>query len=204
MDAALRMVHEGGLSSLSLREVARRAGVSSGAPYHHFASRDALLAAIATEGFTMLAEAMKDAMGRADPSADAQLEALGTGYIAFALAEPAHFRVMFSATGRRDAFPELAAVGDPVYQLLVDCVMRSQAEGMAPKGDAGPYVLTAWSLVHGTAALLLDGPLQQDELAHRGLAGDVGTMVVATLRSLLVAASRNASGTPARPRRARR
>jgi AcrR family transcriptional regulator len=201
MDAALSMVREGGLPALSLREVARRAGVSSGAPYHHFANRDALLAAIATEGFAMLAAAMQAAMKRAEPSADAQLESLGAAYVAFAIAEPAHFRVMFAAApaGAREAFPELAAVGEPVYELLVEYVVRSQSEGLAPPGDPAPYVLTAWAVVHGAASLLLDGPLHPHELAHRGFADlEVGAVVVATLRSLFVAAARDAAAASAK------
>ena len=151
----------------------------------------------------MLAASMQASMKQAEPSADAQLESLGAAYVAFALAHPAHFRVMFAAApaGAREAFPELVAVGEPVYELLVEYVVRSQAEGVAPPGDPAPYVLIAWAVVHGAASLLLDGPLQPPELAHRGFADvDVGAAVVATLRSLFVAAARDAATPRPKPK----
>src|SRR5262245_35539090 len=91
LETAVKVIDAEGLSALSLQALARRAGVSSGAPYHHFESREQLLAAIATQGFELLKAAMRSAASEASDDAAAQLCALGRGYIRFALAHPGHF-----------------------------------------------------------------------------------------------------------------
>jgi AcrR family transcriptional regulator len=162
LDASLALIDEQGLAALSLREVARRAGVSHQAPYFHFADRAALLAALADEGFTLLHAAMKAEQARSPHGADAQLMAAGRGYVAFALEHPGHFRIMFR--------PELCAgmppppSGEAAYQLLVDGVAAAQDAHLAPAGERDTLVLLAWSLVHGLASLWLDGSLPAQEL----------------------------------------
>src|SRR5262245_4881527 len=94
LDAALELVSSKGVQALTLREVARRAGVTHAAPYHHFPSKEALFAAVATEGFRDLAAAMRAALsGRRGPFAS--LRAIGVAYVRFATEHPAHFRIMF-------------------------------------------------------------------------------------------------------------
>src|SRR5687767_14780705 len=95
LDASVALVEEGGIGALSMREVARRAGVTHGAPYHHFPDRAAILAAIAEEGFVLLDGQMRRALAATAATGLARFEACGRGYFAFAVAHPAHFKVMF-------------------------------------------------------------------------------------------------------------
>src|SRR5262245_29389962 len=97
--AARRILEHEGLAGLSLRAAAREAGVSQAAPYHHFKDKDALLGAVAAEGFDALAEAMRTRMAACrDPAST--LSAAGEGYVAFAVANPALFQLMFGAAMR--------------------------------------------------------------------------------------------------------
>lgn len=157
LDASLALIEEQGLDALSLREVARRAGVTHAAPYHHFADKRAVMAAIVGEGFTLLRDEMQRARDEADERADAQLAAIGKGYVSFALRHPAHFRVMFR--------PELCGpgyeskAGQDAWQLLEDGVAATERAGLAPAGEHEALVLLSWAVAHGFAALWLDGSL---------------------------------------------
>src|SRR6476661_4198967 len=94
LQASLALIEEDGIGALSLREVARKAGVSHNAPYHHFKDRGSLLAALAEDGFATLAREMAAARAAA-PDAQARLEACGLAYIRFALESRARFKLMF-------------------------------------------------------------------------------------------------------------
>lgn len=156
--AARRMLERDGPAALSLREVARRAGVSHNAPYRHFADRAALLAALAAEGFDALAARMREAVAAAAPAR--RLGASGAAYVRFALDEPNLFRLMFGGLVRGREHPELAAAATRAYALL-------QGETSAAP-ESGTRAVAAWALVHGLAHLLLDGqipPVRDDRAA---------------------------------------
>ncbi len=159
LDVSLALIEEQGLAGLSLREVARRAGVTHQAPYHHFADRPALLAALADEGFLLLLASMQEEQAKAHRAPASQLAAAGRGYVHFALAHPAHFRLMFRPELCPDAPPSVA--GGASYQLLVDAVTALQRSGGVPKKDAATLIALCWSAVHGLASLFLDGGLAQ-------------------------------------------
>jgi AcrR family transcriptional regulator len=167
LDTAVKVVEKEGVSVLTLQTLARRAGVSSGAPYHHFGSREELLAEIAREGMNLLMEEMTRESAGAS-SARAELEGLGRGYVRFALSSRGHFRVMFRPELRqllgKDANKGL---GDGL-ELLTKTIERCQAEGSAPKGDVRPLVLLAWSAVHGASHLWIDGSLGEEGLVKDG------------------------------------
>src|SRR5258706_1719074 len=95
LEAAVRVIDSEGLAALSLQALARRAGVSSGAPYHHFENREELLVAIADQGFELLIAEMRRAAAEARDDPAVKLRGLGLGYIRFAVAHRGHFRVMF-------------------------------------------------------------------------------------------------------------
>jgi AcrR family transcriptional regulator len=141
-----------------LREVARRAGVSHNAPYRHFRNREELLATLAAEGFDRLTDAMAKAAQSASGSLD-RLRSSGRGYVEFALRYPQHFAVMFEVPWRPEAYPQTRAAGERAFGSLVHFVEACQAEGILPPGDAKPYALLAWSMVHGVAKLALSGRL---------------------------------------------
>lgn len=140
--AAARVLEQDGPAALSLRELARRAGVSHSAPYRHFADREALLAALAAEGFALLGEALARSSGRQ----------MGEAYVDFALEHPQRFRLMFGGHLRFSRHRALAAVAARPYRALLDA-FRAQPSIADPEKAAA----AAWSLVHGLAHLLLDG-----------------------------------------------
>src|SRR5262245_48225898 len=107
LDAALALIDSRGVDGLSIRELARRAGVTHQAPYHHFRDRAAILAALAQEGYGRLRDAMIAARDQAPLRADARFQACGIGYFRFAVANKAYFRVMF----RSEAHVRRADVG---------------------------------------------------------------------------------------------
>lgn len=144
LSAAWKLIEKEGMSGLSVREAARRAGVSHNAPYRHFADREALLAALVAEGFELLNKALENRAGRE----------LGEAYIAFALEHPKRFRLMFSG-GRANA-DLLAHFAKPFAHLGPDAVTAGAA---------------AWSLVHGLAALVLEGQLEGGEAFLRRVLG---------------------------------
>jgi AcrR family transcriptional regulator len=159
VDAALAIVKETGAGALSLRDLARKAGVSHAAPYRHFRSREALLVALATEGFVGLGAAMEArAAGLSDPIA--RFTAIGVGYVLHAVEHPGHFRVMFSRElheGIED--PDLAAAAEPTLRVLVETIAAAQAAGLMREGDPRALAIPAWSMVHGLAMLLVDRQL---------------------------------------------
>lgn len=159
MDVSVDVIDKKGIDALNLRSLAVRAGVSSGAPYHHFADRAQLLAAIAQEGFEGLEAAMVREGAAAPAGSSERLEALGRAYVVFATSHRGHFRVMFR--GDTHALPSagLKSSGDRAFQLLWQAIEACQAEGTAPPGDPQPLVLHAWATVHGLATLCVDSGL---------------------------------------------
>jgi AcrR family transcriptional regulator len=184
LQASQALIEESGIGALSLREVARKAGVSHNAPYHHFKDRSSLLAALAEDGFATLAREMADARARA-PDARARLEACGVAYIRFALRSPSRFKLMFrpELIGP-DA--EVAPSATAALDTLTAAIIEAQTGGLAPAGDPKPLVLTCWAAVHGLASLFVDGPLAR---AHRAFATSpdkLTTLVPATLATLFM------------------
>ncbi|MFF0190597.1 TetR/AcrR family transcriptional regulator [Streptomyces sp. NPDC005244] len=166
LGAALDVIAAEGPAALSLRDLARRAGVSHAAPAHHFKDRTGLLTAIAAEGYALLAAAL-DAAG--------DLRDAGVRYVRFAREHPAHFQVMFSPELLRGNDLELTAARTLAGERLRAAVSAIPAEGRGD--DAGLAGVAAWSLAHGFATLLLshnlDGPMgdrDPDEVFH-ALAG---------------------------------
>ena len=154
IDAALVMLQEGGdPAALSLREAARRAGVSAMAPYRHFADKDALLAAVAIVGFGRLADALRAA--DAAPHGNDALVGQGVAYVDFACAHPALFRLMFgSALAGRHG--DLAIAAEQTY-----AVMATRVAAIFGAGDreTDAWALRCWATAHGLAALAVDGQL---------------------------------------------
>jgi AcrR family transcriptional regulator len=160
LDAALRLVRGGGAPALTLRAAARLAGVSQAAPYRHFADKQALLAAVAEEGFRAMTAAMQQAMGPHEDEPLLKFRALGLGYVGFARTHPAHFRVMFGPElADRSAHPSLAEAAAEAFRLLVAAIAACQKAGFAREGDPEELAVTAWSTVHGLSALIVNGQL---------------------------------------------
>jgi AcrR family transcriptional regulator len=152
LQAADNLLAQSGSVGLSLRDVARAAGVSHAAPYHHFASLDHLLAAVAERGFDQLAQAMQVAMAEADTRE--RLLQIAEAYVRCALAHPVRFRLMFGPLlARKALYPNLAAASQRAFGLL------SEAACAHDPRQGPELALTGWSLSHGLASLMIDGAL---------------------------------------------
>jgi AcrR family transcriptional regulator len=160
VDAAVALIARNGPQGFSLREVARRARVSEAAPYWHFTDREALLAAVAERGFVEMARGMMEIWSRSAEPAE-RFRALGVGYVRFALAHPSYLRVMFgSEVPDKAVHPALEEAGERTFGLLVQAITECQAAGQIRSGDPQTLAVAAWSIVHGLAALLVDGKLK--------------------------------------------
>jgi AcrR family transcriptional regulator len=157
----IEMLDEDGAESLSLRKVARRVGVSHNAPYQHFADKEALLAAIAQEGFAMLEAAMAAAAPDDTPPTRPALLDLCTVYVRFALTHRAHFAVMFGPLEQLD-YPDLYAASQSALGRLATFVGAMQAAGTLRGADPTGPTLTIWFLLHGIAGAFLADKIPPD------------------------------------------
>jgi AcrR family transcriptional regulator len=164
VDAALALVTEEQDWGFSLREVARRAGVSHNAPYKHFADKRDLLAAVAATGFEALRARLAAAVAQTR-SADAALLAVSVTYVRFGLDNPAHYRLMFgpTLTAAEGGLPAVAAeAAAGAKAVLQDTVLKGARTGcfaVSPdsRAELDRAALAAWSLVHGLTMLAIDG-----------------------------------------------
>lgn len=155
---ASSVLEESGADAISLRDLARRAGVSHAAPSHHFDGRNGLLSALATDGFEELADAMESAM---EGAPNTWVKQTGRAYVRFALGHPERYRLMFT-TGitSGDCEERLSLESSRAYIALLTAVY-----GQAPTIEPSEYrlgmgELKAWSIVHGAVMLWIDGQLQ--------------------------------------------
>ena len=159
---AVDILQERGLSGLSLRECARRAGVSHAAPYRHFPSKDALLVALACQGFRWLVDAGELAM-EALSEPRARLDAYGVAYVQFALKHPEHHRLMFTSELEESAASEEdLAASTAAFELLH--ATAAKLEGVSEETSMG-VAFAFWSLVHGLSMLILDGRVPPELIA---------------------------------------
>src|SRR5580692_8213905 len=149
--AAMELLEDGGEAALSLRAVARRAGVSPAAPYRHYADREALVSAVASVGYRELSERL--AAAHPSPSTPQQLASVAIAYVQFALERPALFRIMFGEPCDRDNDERVAAA------TAVSLYVREIIQRSFPQADADALATAIWALVHGLAFLHLDGKL---------------------------------------------
>ena len=158
----LELVAEKGINGFTLREVARRAGVSHAAPYHHFPDRGALVRAIVAESYTDLAAALESSAADAGADPVERLQAMGEGYVGFALANPDRYRLMFRTelAGEGAETEEVDRAGADAFRALVAAVEQAHDAGrLAPDIDVGTASAACWTTVHGVSSLLLDGAL---------------------------------------------
>lgn len=177
LTATLELIETDGIGAVSLRRVARAAGVSTGAPYHHFPDRAALLTALSDEGFRRLAEALTAAHAAAATPTEA-LEAILNAYVEFARANPAYFRLMFRPELKQPHKSESGAeAGEEAFAVLADTVGECLDAKVVRAGDKNVLAITVWSLVHGYASLWLDGQLEHRTDDPAALAHQVAALV---------------------------
>ncbi|MDA0229867.1 MAG: TetR/AcrR family transcriptional regulator [Proteobacteria bacterium] len=162
LESALAMVEKEGPRGVSLRALARLAGVSPAAPYRHFAGKEGLLAAVAEDGFRALEEKMQVASRENRGLALAEFRAIGFAYVHFAASNPSHFRVMFGPeVSDKSEHPSLSEAADRASQIIAGAIANCQRPGLEG-GDTDPQRLfiSAWATFHGLATLIVDGQLK--------------------------------------------
>jgi AcrR family transcriptional regulator len=157
--AARLVVARDGLSGLTLRAIAREAGVSHGAPRRHFPTLASLLSGLAAEGFGELVAAVAAAIDGVEDPRD-RIAAAGHGYVRFALAEPGVYTVMFRADLVDTADPAYVEAGLASFEQLAGLVADAQADGWHPGEPRDRLTTVLWANVHGLADLWLHGAPQ--------------------------------------------
>ena len=173
LDAALAAIADhGGTAGVTIREAARRAGVSHNAPYRHFKDRDAMLSALAEEGFAELGRDLRAARERAkDP--EARFLATGLAYLRFARTRAGHLTVMFGPERARSRSPDLQRAADATFQVLKHLALDA---GITDVVEARRFGGLVWSFLHGLAVLAGQNQLpaaagtQPEDVASAGLA----------------------------------
>jgi AcrR family transcriptional regulator len=158
--AGIDVLAKEGVHGLSLRKVAQRAGVSHAAPYAHYADKQALIAAISTEGYRRLYDKL---LGVGERYPDDPLRQLVEGawaYVQFALQEPDHFKITFSGVIEKEqAYPAFVEMSRKSFALVVQIVAACQATGVLKPGPPELLTVSVWGLVHGLVSLLLEGQI---------------------------------------------
>lgn len=176
IDTTMEMLAEDGNWQFTLREVARRAGVSHAAPYRHFPDKTALLTEVALIGFDRLRNALRAA--QATPVGDlvAELIAMAEAYLGFGRANPALYRLMFGA--------EIANAGDlhlnpralGAFEVVIDLLERGQAAGVIRKRSVRGQAAACWAQLHGLTMLSLDGLLLSEKVGEGAVEAALETL----------------------------
>jgi AcrR family transcriptional regulator len=159
---------EHGLEGLTLREIARRAGVSHGAPLRHFDSLAALCSVVATEAFEGLYGAVADAMAAAGDEPRTRLQAAGHAYVRFAVANPGPYSLMFRPDRCDPSDADLQAAGQAAFAQLLFAVSEAQGAGWHPADHTADLAAVVWSGVHGVAGLAILGVLDRTVAVNGG------------------------------------
>ena len=171
VDAACAVVAEDGVQGLSLRAVARRAGVSQAAPYHHFDSKEALVAEVCKRGFDELTRRTLEAAVGLE-SAVEQLHAMGGAYLRFAVERPDLFGIMWGGKGLiedKTPYTDLTDTAGGSLELLVSVIRLGMERGELRTGDPVDAALAAWAGVHGAASLIRDGVADNPKMCELGI-----------------------------------
>jgi AcrR family transcriptional regulator len=170
VDTAVQFIYEQGTGELSLRKIARKAGVSHTAPYRHFKGKNAMLAAVAKEGFDMMLKQTREMIAKSRGNELDHFAIIGLSYIEFAIRYPSHYRVMFGTRGE-DSYlsDEFKPESTPVFKLLRDTISICRDKGLLKAGDLQEMTLAAWSIAHGFAMLRIDHHIPEKKLGEKGL-----------------------------------
>ncbi|WP_319454808.1 MULTISPECIES: TetR/AcrR family transcriptional regulator [unclassified Mycobacterium] len=178
-EAALGLVAEKGPKGFTLREVARRAGVSPAAPYRHFSDKAQLVAAVATAGFIQLHDAL-DAVAAEKSDLVRQTLDMGRAYVRWAVTHPDYYQVMFGAELDKVHNPELLIAGERAFDDLLGAIAACQRANLLPAGDPREIAGPVWSLIHGIATLAIGS-----DFAHVGITDDPQELAERALTELL-------------------
>jgi AcrR family transcriptional regulator len=164
IETAQDMLREDKGWQFTLREVARRAGVSHAAPYKHFPDKGALLAELAAQGFHQLRQEIAAVVSRPFRSARAEFVAAAKAYIRFGVSNPSLYRLMFSADVDKRAHAHLNEAGLSAFGELLAILERGQSSGAFKKVPVRAQAAACWALVHGFTMLSIDGQLLPEKV----------------------------------------
>jgi len=184
MESADAILERDGPNALSLRAVAREAGVSPAAPYHHFKDKDELLLAIAREGFARLSAALVEAAGgecEVDCGAEAKMSDLGVAYVKFAQSHPALYRVMYDCARAEDGLPQKTDSDHDGFQILKNALTKAGGNRVS-ETDIHLASIASWCAAHGLAEMSsfvqfrpLKAELGGEDAFLRGVLDHLGT-----------------------------
>jgi AcrR family transcriptional regulator len=161
LEIAVELIRERGADALTIRGVARRAGVSHTAPYRHFRNKASLLAAVACEGFEMMVKQTRERFSEIPNDTLARLRVCGIAYIDFAIQNPARYRVMFGPGRPHRKDSALRKASEESFGLLMECIKECQKDGTVKPGEPMEMALAAWSIVHGFSMLFIDNQIRE-------------------------------------------
>ena len=183
----LNLLKEKGPHDLSLRDIARRLGVSHGAPYRHFPHRDAILAAIAEQGFLKFAEYLRlPELEHTQVEPLDRFRAMGHAFLRFALENKESFQLMFAQVIEDHMqYEGLRQAGEASFRILLDTVVKLQEEALFREGDPLITSLHIWSTLHGFASLALDDRFQFLEIGSEAYVGLLDQISEGMMQGLL-------------------
>lgn len=156
--AGIEILSKEGVGALSLRKVACRAGVSHTAPYAHFADKQALIAAIATEGYEKLHTRISEIVRQYHDAPERQLAEAAWAYVDFAINETDHFKITLSSVLEKEKdYPAYVEISHKNFQLVVEIIEACQRTGILPAGPSDLLAVLIWGLLHGLVSLVLEG-----------------------------------------------
>ena len=170
INAGVEILAREGVGGLSLRKVAKQAGVSHAAPYAHFTDKQAFIAAISTEGFKQLYSQIEIVKQTYRTSPETLLTEVAWAYVQFALNEPDRFKLMFSSVLEKEKdYPDFVETSQKNFRQLVEIVEICQQAAVLKKGAPDLLALSLWGTVHGFVSLLLEGQISHTVLEKASL-----------------------------------
>lgn len=167
IQAGLEILAREGLEALSLRKVAKQAGVSHAAPYAHFADKQALIAAISTEGHRRIYDKISVVLAAYPDNPKTQLREVALAYLQFSQDEPALFRITFAgAVAQERNYPDLVEMAHRNFAFIHGIVVRGQETGIFPPGSALVLTQILWAAVHGMITLIQQGQVSSAVLTQ--------------------------------------
>lgn len=177
VDTALEVMREERNWQFTLREIARRAGVSHAAPYKHFPDKGALLTELAMIGFDQLRTALIQAQSDAGGEPREALLPMARAYVDFGIANPALYSLMFGAESRNQCDVHLDENAISVFDTVVDVLGRGQSDGVFRRRPVRDHATACWSLLHGMTMLAIDGLLLPEKVGLEPLKAAFGTLM---------------------------
>ena len=167
IEAGIEILAEEGIGALSLRKVAKQAGVSHAAPYSHFADKQALIAAISTKGHIQIYEKISEIIERSPNAPLQQLVEASCAYLQFGMDKPDLFRITFSGVVEKEKdYPALVEMTQKNFEIIRQIARRCNAAGIFETDDENLLAVSLWGTVHGLVSLIQQGQISSDVLNY--------------------------------------